>query len=443
MYDFNPSMNSNSVLKERIVWTIYLGVVFFLLYGSSNNFASLTGPHDSYFMNWETSIPFIEVFIIPYMSSDVMFCVALLLTQTRFQLRVLSLRIFTVVVLSTLIFVLFPLQFSFEKPEIETFNILFKMLEADLSFNQLPSLHISLSIILWFSMKETVKNDLIKILLLIWFILIGISTLVVYQHHFIDLPTGIIMGLFIVYLIPSNKENKWNNSFTTPRSIKMGLIYLIVSVISVIIAFNIEEILFKCLFTYLFLSYFLLSSIYSFGWIFLLTNKNNKSNVFQLVIFFPYFIVSYLTWYYYKNKLSLYSKVNDNFYIGRQPSKEELKELKELGVTKVINLASDQQYHLKLKNTINFSCLDMTIQSTKKLNLILEEINESLKNNEKVFLHCTLGMSRTIIVLSSYLIKNNVKLKDLEKRIDEIRKENVKSKYLKVNQKIFKDTYKK
>lgn len=118
--NFNPALDAKSTPKERFVWMLYMGIVFFLLYGSANHYASLHAPHPSFFMAWEEEIPFIPSFIIPYISSDLLFCIAFLLPYTRLELRILALRVFFIISFSVLCFVLFPLQFSFTKPQSES-----------------------------------------------------------------------------------------------------------------------------------------------------------------------------------------------------------------------------------------------------------------------------------------------------------------------------------
>ena len=125
MYKFDVALNAKTAMKERVVWMLYLGILFFLLYGSANHFALLTAPHTSLFFEWERSIPFVEAFIVPYMSSDLLFVMAFLLPYTRLELRVLALRVFSIVLVSVFLFFLFPLAFSFEKPNIESFHFLY------------------------------------------------------------------------------------------------------------------------------------------------------------------------------------------------------------------------------------------------------------------------------------------------------------------------------
>ena len=93
MYKFDSDLDAITAKKERYVWLIFMGIVFFMVYGSANQIAHLLSPHPSLFMKWEENIPFVEIFIIPYMSSDLMFVIAFLLPYTRLELRVLALLI--------------------------------------------------------------------------------------------------------------------------------------------------------------------------------------------------------------------------------------------------------------------------------------------------------------------------------------------------------------
>lgn len=430
MPKFSIALDSQSTLKERFVWLLYLGIVFFLLYGSVNQYALITQTDNSFFMQWERNIPFIESFIIPYMSSDILFIIAFLLPQTRISLKVLALRSFVTIVISVLIFALLPLKFTFEKPIVD--NFLFKMLEMDLPYNQMPSLHVSLAVILWFSMKNNIQSKLIKLVLFIWLILVVLSTLLVYQHHFIDIPTGLLLGVLIVYLINEKRENYFTKSFTTPRNIKIAFYYLILSIIFMILSFKLSSII--CL--YLFLSIFSLTAIYSFGLNNFLISKNPYINILQKIFFLPYFIGSHLSWIYYKKKIPFISKFNENIYFGRQADKDEYKKLKEMGIKKIINLCPELQFNKTniLEKKYNF--LDLTMQSPKN---ILEVIKEIENSNDKIYIHCKLGMSRTILVISSYMLYKGNSFEDIENFLKERRPLYVKSKYMKINLDIFKE----
>jgi membrane-associated phospholipid phosphatase len=71
----------------------------------------------------------------------------------------------------------------------------------DKPFNQAPSLHIALLVILWdlYAGRPGVWRDA---MLHGWSLLIAVSVLTTYQHHFIDIPTGALLGWLCVWLWP-------------------------------------------------------------------------------------------------------------------------------------------------------------------------------------------------------------------------------------------------
>jgi membrane-associated phospholipid phosphatase len=431
MYKFDVALEAKSTMKERVIWMLYLGTVFFLLYGSANQLTSLTAPHPSFVIDWENSIPFVDAFIVPYMSSDLMFVIAFLLPYTRLELRILALRVFFIVLLSVVIFVLFPLQFSFEKPTIENFKFLFKALEADLPFNQLPSLHVGFVVILWYSMAPKINSLLVKMMLFSWFILIVASTLLVYQHHFIDLPTGAMVGFLAIYLIHKKSESKLLRAFMTPRSLKMAFYYLVGAIIFMVLAFKFSTVWF--LFIWLFASLLTVSVAYAFGWEWLLVSKDSKANLFQKLFLLPYFLGNYLSLQYYSKKLKPFSKVEEGLYIGRYLKENEYQALKEQNINHSLNLALEQQFQKPVLKEKRLALMDQTIQNPKALHEAVLYIEE----HDGVYVHCALGLSRSILVISAWLIYHGKSLDEVYEILEKVRPKYVKSEYMRINLEIY------
>ncbi len=435
MFSFDITYHSTSTLKERIVWMLYLGVMFFLLYGSANQLALLTAPHPSIVFDFEHSLPFVEVFIIPYMSSDLLFVIAFLLPYTRLELRILAVRVFLIILFSVAIFVLFPLQFSFEKPAIESYIFLFTALQTDLPFNQLPSLHVSFAIVLWYSMRDKINSIFIKSTLFVWFGLVILSTLLVYQHHFIDIPTGAIVGLAVIYLIPKESEASLVRSFSTPRSIKMASYYLVGAIVFVILAFSID--MFWMLFLWFFLSLFAVSVAYSFGWKWLIVSSNAQANLIQKIFFLPYFVGNYLSWLYYSQKIVAFTKVEDGIYIGRTLKSHEYTKLTDDGIKHSLNLALEQQFHKPILKQKRFAYLDQTIQDPYILHEAVLYIDKY--KNQGVYIHCALGLSRSILLLSAWLLYEGKKLEEIHQQLEIIRPEYIKSPYMNMTLEIYRN----
>jgi len=434
MYVFDHALTAKTVMKERLVWMLYIGLIFFLLYGVANYYAGLTAPHPSLNFDWEKNIPFIPEFIVPYMSSDLMFICAFLFPYTRLELRVLAARVLFIIITAVVLFTFFPLQFAFEKPATtESFSFLFGLLEADLPYNQAPSLHISFAIVLWYSMRKYLTIWWAKILVATWIWLIVLSTLFVFQHHFIDLPTGAALGFFTLYFIHVEKDSILIRSFTTPRSLKMGLYYLIASALFLILSVNVVH--FSWLFFWLFLSLFSVSIIYAFGLNTLLAGKEAKASWWQWILFAPYFIGNYLSWQYYKRKLPLMHVLKENVYIGRYPSAKEYSALEEQGISLSLNLATEQQVQKNGLPQIRLPFLDQTIQSPESLHRGVQYIEAH--KHDGIYVHCTLGLSRSILLVSAWLLFHGYSLEEVQEEIAKVRPQYVKSAYMQITLEIY------
>lgn len=423
MYSFDPTLDASATLKERFVWVLFMGALFFILYGAANQYASLTS-HLSIFMEWERHIPFVPSFIIPYMSSDVMFCIAFLLPQSRLELRILALRVLFIVAISVIIFTVFPLQFGFEKPHSDEYQWLFGLLSADLPYNQLPSLHISFAIVLWMSMRSHLKNVFLKYAVVLWLWLIALSTLLVYQHHFIDLPTGALMGVLAIALIRSN--NPLLEKFTTPRSLKVGLYYLGAAVAFLVVAFAYHSLIAL----WLFLSMASVAIVYAFGFNHLIAGENSTASLWQWIVFAPYFIGTNLSWRWYKRKLPLMSHVEEKVYFGRHPSVSEYDVIRSQGVTHAINLALEHQINRSALEQTRIPFLDLTIPSPEALHRVVMMIEDKKENG--VYVHCALGLSRSVMAISAWMLYLGYTREQIDERLSAIRPAYVKSKYITV-----------
>ncbi|MDF4667647.1 phosphatase PAP2 family protein, partial [Vibrio parahaemolyticus] len=137
-------------------------------------------------------------------------------------------------------FLLFPLKFSFIRPTTEGISgWLFTQLEGfDLPYNQAPSLHIILLWILWLRFRAHTPKSW-QWFLNLWSLLIAVSVLTTWQHHFIDIITGFGVGVFICYLLPINSRWKWH--FTgSKRSLRIGKNYALSAMVFYLLSFGLQ-----------------------------------------------------------------------------------------------------------------------------------------------------------------------------------------------------------
>src|SRR5262249_1932254 len=112
-------------------------------------------------------------------------------------------RLVAIQVFSIACFLVFPLRCVFERPTVDGWaGSLFSALHTfDLPFNQAPSLHAGLAVILW-SRFRAHTSGAFRIFLAAWFLLMAGSTLTTPQHQFIDIPTGAWVGLLVIAALP-------------------------------------------------------------------------------------------------------------------------------------------------------------------------------------------------------------------------------------------------
>lgn len=189
--------------RRALLWLALLGPFFFLSYGFANLMAERQPWVPSIVFGWEAKIPFQAWTIVPYWSIDLFYVASFFICAHKAELDMHARRLFTAQLISVACFLLWPLRFSLERPETGgVFGWLFDVLLGfDKPFNQAPSLHIVLLVVLWVRYQQHL-HGLWRAALHVWFGLIGLSVLTTWQHHFIDVPTGVAVGWLCVWLWP-------------------------------------------------------------------------------------------------------------------------------------------------------------------------------------------------------------------------------------------------
>ncbi|RZI32673.1 phosphatase PAP2/dual specificity phosphatase family protein [Pseudomonas orientalis] len=215
-------MREPGLFKPALLWLLLLAPLFFSTYGLATWVTTQRSDVGTLVFGWETHMPFWAWTIVPYWSIDLLYGFSLLLPSTRHELRQHALRLLTAQVIAVSCFLIWPLRFTFERPELDgVFGWLFAVLAGfDKPFNQAPSLHIALLVILWVVYQRHTQGFW-RWAVHGWFALIGISVLTTYQHHFIDLPTGALAGWLCVWLWPLEHPNPLRNARLT-RDPKRG-----------------------------------------------------------------------------------------------------------------------------------------------------------------------------------------------------------------------------
>ncbi|WP_179402808.1 phosphatase PAP2 family protein [Burkholderia guangdongensis] len=191
-------------LALRVGWLAVMGAVFFSTYGFANWLAAHRASVPTFAFGWEHAIPFVPWTIVPYWSIDLFYALSFLLWTRRDDLSDHVKRLLTVQMISVACFIAWPLRFGFERPEAgHLAGALFTLLAGfDKPYNQAPSLHIGLLVVLWAVYARHLRRTASRVALHLWFAAIGVSVLTTYQHHAIDVPTGAAVGCLALFLFP-------------------------------------------------------------------------------------------------------------------------------------------------------------------------------------------------------------------------------------------------
>lgn len=194
--------------RVALMWLVFLGPFFYLSYGTANALAAQRPGVPTLAFEWEHHIPFLAWTIIPYWTLNAFYVASLFVHRTPEGVNALGRQLVTAQVLAVSCFLVFPLRFGFARPQVDGLaGWLFDVLMGfDKPFNQAPSLHIALVVILWATYAPALRG-LWRILFQGWFVLIALSVLTTFQHHFVDVPTGMLLGLVCLWLWPHKDSN--------------------------------------------------------------------------------------------------------------------------------------------------------------------------------------------------------------------------------------------
>jgi len=225
-----PRMVEGRPWRRALLWLALLGPFFFASYGFANWMAGRHAELPVMAFAWETRIPFVPWTIVPYWSIDLFYAISFFLCRQRLELDRHALRLLSAQLIAVACFLLWPLRFSFERPDIGgVFGWLFDVLLGfDKPFNQAPSLHIVLLIVLWVKFAQYLRG-IWRAVLHVWAVLIGVSVLTTFQHHFIDIPTGLLAGWLCVWLWPEQGTpplRAWRTA-RDPKGWRLAALYLL------------------------------------------------------------------------------------------------------------------------------------------------------------------------------------------------------------------------
>lgn len=198
-------------LKLKLGYGFAFLIYFYIFYGTASVLVDYTTWRYSVAFNWEKDIPFIPNAAWIYSSLSVLLVLCLFKIRDQEQVRQLFKILCLQVAIACLFFILFPIEKTFPSRYAQN-DLPLIFLFADiinLKNNDFPSLHVCLAYtVVIFSLKT--QSHLISLICYGWATLIAISTLLIHEHHFLDVIGGILLALSVVKFKRINKAELVN-----------------------------------------------------------------------------------------------------------------------------------------------------------------------------------------------------------------------------------------
>jgi len=146
----------------------------------------------------ELRIPFVPTMTVAYMSVYVLFLLAPFILRTRREFRAAVWTMAFVILCGGIAFLLLPAELAFAPPsqgQLGGWVGLYRVADTlNLTYNLLPSLHVAFAVIC-VSIFAPRAPGAVKILLWTWAVLIAASTVLIHQHHVLDVVAGWLLAM--------------------------------------------------------------------------------------------------------------------------------------------------------------------------------------------------------------------------------------------------------
>jgi len=386
---------------------VLLSLLFVIVYGITNWFTAQRASADvrTWCYPWELTItPYLPLLIVPYMSMDLFFFMATFLCRDERELRTFGKRVVFSVLVAATFFLMLPLKLDWpERPRVDGWFGEFVDQSCSAPFlmeyphNLFPSLHIALCLIVADTYTRHSRR-VVRVLLCLWFFLIGISTLLTWQHHWVDIAGGGILAGFAFYVF-----RECDSSRAMTPNVRIGCYYTAGSVMVLMLA--------KALGLW---GVFLLwpaaslgitaSAYFGFGPGIFRKDEGRLPWSSRFVLA-PILLGQYLSLVYYRLRCRAWDEVVPAVRIGRRLSDAEAAEAVKQGVTAVLDLTAEFSEASPFRDTryLNLPILDLTAPTQDHLREAAAFIAEQAADGT-VYVHCKIGYSRSAAVVAAYLL---------------------------------------
>src|ERR1700736_4211524 len=275
------SMKSSVRRWQAAVVSAGLSILFVAVYGGCNWITSRRVHVSSFYFKWEHMFPFVPLMIPAYMSLDLFFIGAPFLCRTNEELRVYSKRIAAAILIAGSCFLLFPLRFAFPRPGAS-----------------------------------------------------GVSPILTYQHHLIDILAGFVLAAYCFYCFPNRLVRR-----QVTNNYRVGLYYAAGAVMLVIVTLVFHT--WTMLLWWPAIALTIVSSSYFGGGPGVYRKIDGRLPWSARLVLAPCLVGQYLSLVYYRRKCRPWDAVTEKIWIGGRLTRAQANEALRSGVTAVLDLTAE------------------------------------------------------------------------------------------------------
>lgn len=402
----------HSFTLDRVPWqqafktSIGTSLLFMVFYSGSALITDMRAVADPNCINtwrydWEIAIPFVPVMIVPYMSIDLLFVLAPFFCHDRKELSILGKRLSAIVAVASICYLIYPLKLAVARPEASGFfgEIYNWFISVDSRpYNLCPSMHIALRTVLAAHYGKH-SSGLLRFVMNLWFFLIGCSTLLLYQHHVIDVVGGFVLAALVMYAIDGIP---WKQS--SVGGAKFAWMYAFASLLLLLPMTWFPPL------GWLVIWPAVASALVALGYAALgpavYRRQNGRLSWPARIVLAPVLAAQWLSWKYYGRQSNPMDHIADGVWLGRHLSETEAERAiaEHVGaVVDVCNAFDEPSPFLKIPR-LELPILDLTAPSEQQLKQAVEFIE--LHRDRGVLVHCKAGYSRSAAIVAAWLVRS-------------------------------------
>lgn len=194
-WTYSPGLDA---LYIYLYWCFWIAVAFFSIYPTTNWITAHRDATFDLYVQTELGIPFVPQFIWAYLSMYVLFLVPLFAVRPE-RMPKLGKQLIAGTIASGIIFLLLPANLGFARsvPIDSAYSGIYaSMFALDRPHNLVPSLHLVFSSAIVLACTEASPPSY-KIALFVWLTAISLATLLVHQHHILDIVSAFLLVYFL------------------------------------------------------------------------------------------------------------------------------------------------------------------------------------------------------------------------------------------------------